>query len=63
MQLQSVDPNIHNTTKLNIVDTQFCTHNLTLEVDQNNHSKYPKIMISFHALKHSSYNIKMILRF
>ena len=45
------------------VDTQFCTHNLTLEDDQNNHSKYPKIIIVFHALNHSSHIIKMILKF
>ena len=45
------------------VDTQFCTHNLTLRDDQNNHSKHSKIMIAFHSLSHSSHIIKMILRF
>ena len=45
------------------VNTQFRTHNLTLGDDQNNHSKYPKIMIAFHASSHSSHIIKMILRF
>ena len=45
------------------VNTQFYTHNLTLGDDQNNHSKYPKIVIAFHALSHSSHIIKMILRF
>ena len=43
------------------IDTQFCTYNLTLEGEQNNHSKYPKIIITFHALNHSSHIIKMIL--
>jgi len=45
------------------VDTQFCTHNLTLEDDQNNPSKYPKIIIAFHVLNHLINIIKMILRF
>ena len=33
--------------ELGMVDTQFPTHNLTLEGDPKNHSKYPKIMIFF----------------
>ena len=45
------------------VDTQFCTPNLTLGEDQNNHSKYPKIMIALHVSSDSSHIIKMILRF
>jgi len=51
-----------NPTQLLTVDTQFCTHNLTLGEDQNSY-KYPKIMIAFHASTHSSHIIKMILRF
>ena len=43
-------------------DTQFYTHNLILEDDWNDNSKYPKIIIALLALNHSSYNIKMILR-
>ena len=48
---------------INIVDTQFCTHNLTFEDNQNNHSEYPKIMVAFHVSNHSPYIIKMILKF
>ena len=44
------------------VDTQFCIHNLILEDDGNDHSKYPKIIIAFHTLNCSSHIIKMILR-
>ena len=40
------------------VDTQLCIHNLILRDDQNNHFKYPKVMIAFHALRHSSHIIK-----
>ena len=29
------------------IDTQFRTHNLILEDEQDNHSKYSKVMISF----------------
>ena len=41
-----------------VVDTQFCIYNLILEDDWNDLSKYPKIMIAFHALNHSSHIIK-----
>ena len=41
-----------------VVDTQFCIHNLILKDDWNNHSKYPKIIIAFHVLNHSSHIIK-----
>ena len=37
--------NIHFSSSINeghSVDTQFCTHNLILEDDWNNHFKYPK---------------------
>jgi len=34
-----------------------------LEDDQNDHFKYPNIIISFQALNHSLHIIKMILRF
>ena len=42
------------------VNTQFCTHNLVMEDEQNDHFKYPKIITAFHALNHSLHIIKMI---
>ena len=44
------------------VDTQFCTNNLILKDDRNDHFMNPKIIITFHALNHSSHSIKIILR-
>ena len=48
--------------ELGTIDTQLPTHNLTLEGDPKNHSKYPKIMIVFHSLSHPSHIIKITLR-
>ena len=65
-QLKILDDHLNTTFYLYIslvslslsVDTQFRTHNLTFRDEQNNHSKYPKVMIAFHAVRHSSHIIK-----
>ena len=49
---------IRREASIGVVDTQFCIYNLILEDDWNDLSKYPKIMIAFHALNHSSHIIK-----
>ena len=46
-----------------IVDTRFCTPDLTKKDDCNDHPYTPKIIIVLHALIHSLHIIKMILRF
>ena len=46
-----------------VVSTRFCTHNLIFEDNQSDHSCTPKFRIPLHALIHSLYIIKMILRF
>ena len=45
------------------VDTRFCTHNLILKDDQNDHSYTQKIIVALHELLYLLHIIKMITRF